>query len=77
MVIYSFVWPIVEYGDVIYDSYPKADSEKLENVNLDAAWILTGCKNHNSHTQLYTELNWMKLSDHRVSFCNLNYDLYI
>ncbi len=40
----SFVWPIVEYGNVIYDLCPKADSDKLENVQLKAAWIATCCK---------------------------------
>ncbi len=31
----------VEYGDVIYDSCSKADSGKLENVQLEAAQIVT------------------------------------
>ncbi len=62
---FSFIRPIVEYGDVIYDSCSKADSGKLENVQLEAAQIATGCKNHTSHKQLYIELGWMKLSDHR------------
>ncbi len=39
----------------------------LENVQLEAARIETGCKSHTSHKQLYIELGWMKLSDHRES----------
>ncbi len=37
----------------------------LENVQLEAARIGTGCKSHTSHKQLYIELGWMKLSDRR------------
>jgi hypothetical protein len=63
----SFVRPIVEYGDIIYDSCSKADSDKLENVQLEAARIATGCKSHTSHGQLYAELGWIKLSELRKS----------
>ncbi len=62
---FSFIQPIVEYGDVIYNSCSKADSGKLENGQLEAALIVTGCKSHTSHKQLYIELGWMKLSDCR------------
>ncbi len=31
---FSFVQPFVEYCDVIYDSFTKGDSDKLENVQL-------------------------------------------
>ncbi len=64
---FSFIRPIVEYGDVIYDSCSKADLGKLENVQLEAARIATGCKSHASHKQLYIKLGWMKLSDIRES----------
>ncbi len=53
---FSFIPLIVEYGDVIYDSCSKADSSKLEHVQLDAAGIVTGYKSHTSHKQLYIEL---------------------
>ncbi len=54
---FSFIWPIVEYADVIYDSCSKADSGKLENVQLEAAQIVTGCKSHNSRKQLILYLD--------------------
>ncbi len=59
----SFVWLIIEYGDVIYDSCTKADSYKIKDVQLEAAQITTGCKSHTSHRQFYSELGWIKLSD--------------
>ncbi len=33
---FSFIHPILEYGDIIYDSCSKSDSNKLENVQLEA-----------------------------------------
>ncbi len=64
---FSFICPILEYGDLIYDSCSKSDSNKLEYVQLEAARITTGCKSHTSHRQLYSELGWIKLSDRRES----------
>ncbi len=55
---FSFIRPIVEYGDVIYDSCSKGNSGKLENVQLEATRIVAGCKSHTSHQQLYIEL-WL------------------
>lgn len=33
----SFIWPLAEYGDIIFNSFPEADSDKLENVQLETA----------------------------------------
>ncbi len=63
---FSFICPILEYGDLIYDSCSKSVL-KLENVQLEAARIATGCKSHTSHRQLYSELGWIKLSGRRES----------
>ncbi len=53
---FSFINPILKYGDLIYDLCSKYDSKKLENVQLEIARIGTGCKSHTSHEQLYSEL---------------------
>ncbi len=44
------------YGNLIYDSCSKSDSDKLENVQLEAAQIATGSISHTRHGQLYSEL---------------------
>ncbi len=42
----------------------------MANVQLvPAAKIATGCESHTSHGQLYTEVGWIKLSDHREENC--------
>ena len=38
----SFIRPILEYADVIWDSQSQSLINKLENVQLDAARIVTG-----------------------------------
>jgi hypothetical protein len=38
----SFIRPILEYADVIWDSQNQSLINKLENVQLDAAKIVTG-----------------------------------
>ena len=38
----SFIRPILEYADVIWDSQNQSLINKLENVQLDAVRIVTG-----------------------------------
>ncbi len=60
---FSFIRLILEYGELIFGPWSKCDSDKPENVQLEAVWIAKGCKSHTSHRQLYSELGWIKLSD--------------
>jgi hypothetical protein len=57
----SYVRPVLEYGDVIYDSCSAADSDRLEVVQLEAARTATGAKRCTSHNALYKELGWQPL----------------
>ena len=61
----TFVRPLIEYGNIIYDACSKEDAQKLEDVQLEAARIVTGCKSHTSHRELYHELGWQTLSQRR------------
>ncbi len=61
----SFVRPLIEYGKEIYDTCTKEDSDKLENLQLEAARTVTGTKLRTSHIELYKELGWISLSDRR------------
>lgn len=61
----SFIRPILEYADVIWDSQNQSLINKLENVQLDAARIVTGGTKLTGLNRLYEETKWEKLSDRR------------
>ena len=51
----SFVCPILEYADVIWDSQNQSSINKLENVQLDAARRVTGETKLTGLNRLYEE----------------------
>jgi hypothetical protein len=53
----------LEYADVIWDSQNQSLINKLENVQLDAARIVTGGTKLTGLNILYEETKWKKLSD--------------
>lgn len=61
----SFIRPILEYADVIWDFQNQSYIDKIENVQLDAARIVTGGTKLTSIQKLYDETRWEKLTDRR------------
>ena len=61
----SFIRPVLEYGNIIYDNCTVANSNYIEAVQLEAARIVTGGKRCTSHESLYCELGWQTLSERR------------
>lgn len=61
----SFIRPILEYGNIIWDGCNKQQSDLLESIQLDAARIITGLRRGTSHSILYDELGWCSLSIRR------------
>ena len=55
----SFIRPILEYADVIWDSQNQSLINKLENVQLDAARIVTEGTKLTGFNRLYEETNWL------------------
>jgi hypothetical protein len=55
----------MEYADVIWDNQKQNLINKLENIQLDAARIVTGGTRLTSHDSLYEETKWEKLKDRR------------
>ena len=54
----------MEYTDVIWDNQKHNLINKLENIQLDAANIVTGGGGRlTSHDSLYEETKWGKLKD--------------
>ena len=62
---FTFVRPLLEYGDILFDSCTKELSDKLESVQLEAARLVTGAKRYTSHQALYNELGWITLENRR------------
>ena len=63
---FSFIRPILEYGDIIFDNCPEFCKSKLEQINLEAARIVTGATKLVSHSLLYRESGLEKLETRRV-----------
>jgi hypothetical protein len=61
----SFIRPLMEYADVIWDNQKQNVINKLENIQLDAGRIVTGGTRLTSHDSLYEETKWEKLKDRR------------
>ena len=60
-----FIRPILEYGDVVWDCQNLSLINKVENVQLEAARIVTGGTKFTSLQKLYDETGWEKLSSRR------------
>ncbi len=65
-VIYiSFIRPIMEYADVVWDYMTEQDSTLLENIQLAAARVVTGAIRYTSHARIYEECGWDTLKSRR------------
>ena len=56
---------IFDYGDVLYDSCLKSESDSLEKFQRKAALICTGAFRITSHERLLKELGLSKLENRR------------
>lgn len=67
---FSFIRPVLEYADVMWDNIPEYLSLKIEHIQLEAARIATGGNRLASKTLLYKKTGWVPLSkrreDHRL-----------
>ena len=61
----SMIRPILEYGDVLYNSMPLSTGRLLENIQRQAAIICSGAYRHTSYEKLLSELGWESLSTRR------------
>ena len=53
----SFVRPHLDYGDILYHQpYNKSINSKLENIQYNAAFAITGATKGTSRSKLYKEL---------------------
>ena len=67
----SFVRPIIEYGNIIYDSCTQGQSKQIESLQLEAARLVTGTKKGSSPSNLVSELGWESLQSRRSNAKNV------
>ena len=60
-----FVYPLLDYGDILYDNCKQSDKNELRDVHLAAGRAILGAKTHTSHEYLYKELGWQPLQQRR------------
>ena len=58
----TFIMPLLEYSCEAWDSCTVADAGRLEQLQLEAARIVTGLTTYASLSSLYAETEWGKLN---------------
>jgi len=58
---YAYVRPLLEYGDIVWCNIPNNLTKELENINLEAARIVTGVTKLVSINKLYIDTGWISL----------------
>ena len=69
----SFILPIFDYADIIWDSCTLAQSTLLENLHLEAIRIILGGVRGTSHEKLYKESGFISLKERRLNHKLLAY----
>ena len=64
-IYFSFIRPVLEYADVVWDGCSEQDSKSLEDIQIEAARIITGMRYNSSRSKLYDELGWEPLEIRR------------
>ncbi len=65
MIYISFIQPVMEYADVVWDNMTDQDCTLLENIQLAAARVVTGAIRYTSHAKIYEECGWDTLQSRR------------
>ncbi len=61
----SFIRPLLEYSSLVWDNCTDGDKQKLENIQVEAARIVTGATKLCSKIKLYNETGWQTLQTRR------------
>ena len=64
-IYFSFIRPLLEYADVVWNNCAKYEAEALDLIQNEAARIVTGATRLASIESLLTEKSWETLSDRR------------
>ena len=63
----TYIRPLLEYASEVWDGSTQADAHRLEQVQLNAAGIVTGLPVFASLDSLYYEIEWETLSQRRTN----------
>lgn len=64
-IYFTFIRPLLEYADVVWDNCTQYEANELEKIQIEAARIVTGTTKLVSHSLLYSETGWEALSSRR------------
>ena len=62
---FSFIRPVLEYADVVWDNCTHHQINDLEKIQIEAGSIVSGTTKLIAIDKLYRELRWLKLSERR------------
>ena len=65
IIYFSFIRPLIEYADVVWDNCPRFLKDQLDKIQMEAARIVTGCSKLVSLLDLTRESGWESLSERR------------
>ena len=65
VIYFSFIRPLIEYADVVWDNCPRFLKDQLDKIQMEAARIVTGCSKLVSLLDLTREAVWESLSQRR------------
>lgn len=64
-IYFTFIRPLLEYGDVIWDNCTQYEKQELDKIQIEAARIVTGTTKLISIQSLYEEIKWETLETRR------------
>ena len=64
-IYFTFIRPLLEYSNIVWDNCTLQETEELEKIQLEAARIVTGTTKLVSLRELYKETGWEKLEVRR------------
>ena len=65
IIYFSFIRPLLEYGDVVWNNCAQYEAKELEKIQYKAARIVSGTTKLVSITALLEEVGWETLSSRR------------
>ncbi len=61
----SFIRPLLEYSSIVWDNCTAGDKQRLENIQIEAARIVTGATKLCKLENLYRDTGWDSLQTRR------------